>query len=96
MRKRWSTILADDDAFVTSDRPVSIEHHAREVFGVATPGSIVTFPLTPRRLLVMDDRHEQPANQYYPLKRDLVGSMNALIWRGGRLANRSADSRGVG
>lgn len=84
MRKRWSTILADDDVFVTSDRPVSVEHQAREVFGVATPGSIVTFPVTPRRLLVMDDRHEQPANHYYPLKRDLVGSMNALIWRSGR------------
>lgn len=84
MRKRWSTILADDDAFVTSDRPVSIEHQAREACGVATPGSIVTFPLTPRRLLMMDDRHEQPANQYYPLKRNLVGTMNALIWRSGR------------
>jgi len=84
MRKRWSTVLADNDAFVTSDRPMSIEHQAREVFGVATPGSIVTFPLTPRRLLVMDDKHEQPANQYYPLKRDLVGSINALIWRSGR------------
>lgn len=41
--------------------------------------------VTPRRVLVMDDRQEQPANQYYPVKRDLVNAMNVLIWRNGRL-----------
>jgi hypothetical protein len=45
----------------------------------------VIFPLTPRRLLVMDDRHEQPPNLYYPLNRDSVGPLNSLIWRNGRL-----------
>jgi hypothetical protein len=42
------------------------------------------FPLTPRRLLVMDDRHEQQPNQYYPLNRHLLGPVNGLIWRNGR------------
>jgi hypothetical protein len=85
IQKRWCTLLAEDDAFVTSDRPVSVQHQSREVFGVGTPGSIVIFPLTPRRLLVMDDRHEQPPNLYYPLNRDSVGPLNSLIWRNGRL-----------
>lgn len=83
--KRWCTLLADEDAFVTSDCPVSIQHPSRQVFGVATPGSIVVFPLTPRRLLVMDDRQEEPPDQYYPLNRRSLGPMNGLIWRNGRL-----------
>jgi hypothetical protein len=85
IQKRWCTLLAEDDAFVTSDRPVSVQHQSREVFRVGTPGSIVIFPLTPRRLLVMDDRHEESSNQYYPLNEDLIGSLNGLIWRHGRL-----------
>lgn len=85
MEKRWCVLFAEADAFATSDRPVSLQHQRKEVFGVGTPGSIVIFPLTPRRVLVMDDRHEQPANQYYPVKRELVGPLNGLIWRNGRL-----------
>jgi len=84
-QKRWCTLLAEDDAFVTSDRPVSVMHRSREVVGVGTSGSIVIFPLTPRRLLVMDDRHEEPPNHYYPLNEDAIGSLNELIWRNGRL-----------
>jgi hypothetical protein len=45
----------------------------------------VIFPLTPRRVLVMDDRHEQLANQHYPVKLGSVGPLNLLIWRNGRL-----------
>lgn len=84
-QKRWSTLLSDEDAFVTSDRPVSVLHQSREVFGIGTPGSVVIFPITPRRLLVMDDRHEEPPNQYYLLGQDSVGPLNGLIWRNGRL-----------
>ena len=64
---------------MTSDRRVSIQHQSNEVLGVGTSGSIVTFPLTPRRLLVMDDKHEQRPNQHYPLNRDSVGPLNGLI-----------------
>lgn len=85
VRKRWCTLVADEDAFVTSDRPVSVQHPSREIFGIGTVGSIVMFPLTPRRLLVMDDRHEEPPNQYYPLSGEAVGPLNGLIWRNGRL-----------
>ena len=85
IQKRWCTLLAEEDAFVTSDHPVSVQHQSRDVFGVGTPGSIVIFPLTPRRLLVMDDRHEEPPNQYYSLDHNSVGPLNGLIWRNGRL-----------
>lgn len=85
LQKRWCTLLTKQDAFVTSDRPVSIQHQSREVVGFETPGSILVFPLTPRRLLVMDDRHDDPPNRYYPLDQNSIGPLNGLIWRSGRL-----------
>ena len=83
MRKRWSIVFSEVDVFVTSDRPVVLQHQSGEMFGFGTQNAIVTFPLSPRRLLVMDDLHEEPANQYYPLKRSNVGSFNQNIWSNG-------------
>ncbi len=64
LKKRWSVVIAENEHFVTSDRPVGIQHRSREVFGMGTPGAIVTFPLSPTRILMMDDQHQEPANQY--------------------------------
>jgi hypothetical protein len=83
LKKRWSVVLADGEHFITSDRPVAVQHQSREIFGVGTPGAIVSFPLSPTRILVMDDRHQEPANQYYPLKSDNIGVFNYNIWREG-------------
>lgn len=80
--KRWSVVLAEQDTFITSDRPVAVEHQSRRTVGIGTSGAIVTFPLSPTRLLVMDDKHEEPANQYYPLQQSSAGAINLTIWRG--------------
>lgn len=82
LRKRWSVIFSEQDTFITADRPVSVEHQSRQTFGMGTKGAIVTFPLSPTRLLVMDDRHEEPANQYYPLQPSNAGAVNLTIWHG--------------
>ena len=83
MEKRWSMIIADSDAFVTTDKPVGLKHQTRPVFGFRTPGVIVSFPVSPTRLLVMDDMHHEPANQYYPLKPLMSGAFNYHIWTSG-------------
>lgn len=83
LKKRWSVVLAEDNNFITSDRPVSLQHQTRKKFGVGTPGVIVSFPLSPTRILIMDDRHERPANQYYPLMPGNSGVLNFSIWRAG-------------
>lgn len=83
LEKRWSMLMAEEDTFITSDKPVGLQHQEKDVVGVATPNVIITFPVSPRRLLVMDDRHEQPANQYYPLKPHVGALANLLIWRNG-------------
>ena len=83
LKKRWSVVLAEDSHFITSDRPVALQHQNRNTFGFGTPGVIVSFPLSPTRILIMDDRHEEPANQYYLLKPENAGAFNYSIWREG-------------
>ncbi len=67
--KRWSVVVANRDTFVTSDRPVALVHPSRETYGLATEGAMIAFPLSPTRLLMLDDKFDEPANQYYPLSR---------------------------
>jgi len=83
LKKRWSVVIAESEHFITSDRPVGFQHRSREVFGIGTIGAVVSFPLSPTRILVMDDQHQEPANQYYPLKPDNVGAFNYGIWHAG-------------
>lgn len=80
--KRWSVVFSEADTFVTADKPVVLQHQTRERFGFGTDGTIVTFPLSPTRLLVMDDLHDEPANQYYPLAESNVAAFNFTIWHG--------------
>lgn len=80
MRMRWSMLLADTQVFITSDNPVTIVHPSLSFRGLADPETIILFPINPQRILIMDHRHKEPANQYYAL----VGNgtaQNVLIWR---------------
>ena len=77
--KRWSIIFSETDLFITSDHPVSLHHMTSEKFGFGTNGVTIIFPLSPSRLLVMDDSHHEPENQYYPLLNGDVGPFNLNI-----------------
>jgi len=83
LNKRWSIIFADTPAFITSDNPVCKDHLQKEKFGFGTEGTILTLPISPTRLLIMDDNHREPAGQYYPLRADGPGPFNLGIWRNG-------------
>lgn len=83
LKKRWSVVLAENEHFITSDKPVGVQHKSKKVFGVGTTGVVVSFPLSPTRILIMDDQHQEPANQYYPLKPGNVGAFNYSIWHTG-------------
>lgn len=83
MRKRWSIIMTERDVFVTTDKPVVLQYQSLPTFGLGTPDVIVSFPLGPKRLLIMDDMHHEPANQYYPLHESAEGAFNFGIWRNG-------------
>lgn len=81
MEKRWSVVLADYPAFVTTDTPVVLVNEEHTRFGARTPGMKVFFPLTPTRLLVMDDRLDRPSGRYYPLVKDGPAPYNLTVWR---------------
>jgi len=77
---RWSMIVSDTPTFITSDNPVVVIHPSLKFKGLSDPATIVFFPISPRRILVMDHAHNQPANQYYPLQGNGAAE-NLLIWR---------------
>jgi hypothetical protein len=81
LRKRWSIVFTDKPHFITSDKPVILQNFERERFGFGTSGSIISFPLSPTRVLIMDDLHDEPPNQYYPLLPANLGVYNFSIWR---------------
>jgi hypothetical protein len=83
LTKRWSVIVSTKEHFVSSDKPVMLEHQERKEFGFGTPGAMITFPLSPTRILVMDDLHDEPCNQYYALVEKNVGAFNYGIWHTG-------------
>lgn len=83
MKKRWSIVYTEANQFITSDNPVYIGHPEKEVFGFGTEGTIIHFPLSQKRILVMDDLHDEPANQYYPLNSEALGAFNYGIWNQG-------------
>jgi hypothetical protein len=80
MKMRWSIILAEEPTFITTDHPVAVMHQTLEFKGLSDSGTLIFFPLSPTRLLVMDHNHKEPSGQYYPLAAN-PGSMNMLLFR---------------
>jgi Protein of unknown function (DUF4238) len=83
LNKRWSVVFDDRERFITSDKPVAVRHPSQYVFGIGSAGTVVSFPLSPTRVLVMDDLHHEPANQYFKAKPGSSGAFNYGIWSGG-------------
>ena len=83
IKKRWSIVYTESNQFITTDKPVFKQHQEKERFGFGTEGMLISFPISQRRLLVMDDLHAEPANQYYPLKNGALGAFNYDIWNNG-------------
>lgn len=79
MKMRWGIFISDRPAFITSDNPVMIAHPSLQNRGLANPETILTFPLSPTRVLFMDNRHGEGADKYWP--EPDVAAMNGMIWR---------------
>jgi hypothetical protein len=80
MKKRWSVIFSEDPVFMTTDVPVAMFNREREPFGYATPGTTVTFALSPTRVLICDDHKDEPDGQYYPLGPHGAAPANGVAW----------------
>jgi len=81
LSKRWSVIFAEHPIFITSDKPITKAHQTLERFGFGTKGTLVSFPLSPTRVLFMDDNHGEPGNQYYPLNAGDPAALNFTAMR---------------
>jgi hypothetical protein len=82
LKKRWYVVFSSRPAFITTDNPVAVINSKREVFGLATPGTEVLFPLSPTRVLIIDDRSDRPKGLYYPLLDDACcAPFNFLAWQ---------------
>jgi Protein of unknown function (DUF4238) len=84
MLKRWSIVFTEVETFITTDNPVTVNHQKRTTFGLGTEGTLVSFPLSPFRMLVFDDLHEEPVNRYYPLSEGVGAALNFTTWRGAK------------
>lgn len=80
LEKRWSIVFSEEERFITSDKPVVVLHESKKTFGLHTPGIMITFPLSPTRILMIDDDFNQPDNQYYSLRPENTGGINWTIW----------------
>lgn len=80
MRMRWSMLFAEEPVFITSDAPVTFVHPSLRFRGIANPQTSLLFPISPTRLLCMDNLMNEPHNQYYPLQGS-GAAQNLLLWR---------------
>lgn len=64
--RRWGVIFSTEPAFITSDNPVALARGAcrNAKFGVGTAGTLVFFPISPMRFLVIADEWEHPFMHY--------------------------------
>lgn len=80
MKMRWAVVFSETPVFITSDNPVLVGDTINPHRGLKHSEMMVTFPLSPTRMLVMDNRHHEPDAQFYPLRHHPASS-NMLIWR---------------
>lgn len=82
MEKRWSVLYSESKQFITTDNPVIISNRLiGEIknYGLNTKGTTITIPISPTRVLVLDDLFDELHSQYYPLQEDGT-DINILSW----------------
>lgn len=58
--RKWAVFCTEVDSFITSDTPVALHRGACrfDKFGIGTPGTFISFPISPRRFLIIADEWE--------------------------------------
>lgn len=81
LEMRFAMIIAKEPVFITSDNPVTITHPSLKFKGIGDPETMINFPLSPTRMLVLDNHKDEPDGTYYRLKDENPAPLNLLIWR---------------
>jgi hypothetical protein len=74
-KKRWAFLCLNEPRLFTSDFPLVVKHLDRKVFGVGTPGVHMFFPVSPKRMLHMTDREDNP-DGFYPFPSERAAELN--------------------
>ena len=80
MKMRWAICVAEKPVFITSDNPVITLHKDLRFRGFKNPETSVVFPLSPTRVLYMDNRYSEPDGQYYA-ENDTAPCLNIHLMR---------------
>ena len=79
MKMRWGFFCADQPVFITTDNPVVPIHPSLRFKGLKAPETMILFPLSPTRVLFMDNHHNEPDGQ--SCTSGDVPRLNSLLWR---------------
>lgn len=83
MKKKWSIIISEEKKFITSDNPIIIHNNLTNIFGLNTQGTIILFPISPKRLLQLEDYtdvDEKREVTYHPINEEHHSLYNHIIW----------------
>ncbi len=81
IKKKWSVIASEEKVFITSDRPVIISNPTTGLLGIGSKGVIINLPLSPTRLLILEDNinNEEDLTEY-PLNKGHASFFNHPIF----------------
>lgn len=81
IKKKWSIIASEEKVFITSDRPIIISNPETGLLGLESPGVTISLPLSPTRLLLLEDNINNEENlTEYPLNKGHAPFYNRPIW----------------
>jgi hypothetical protein len=83
MKKRWSVVFSESKQFITSDNPLVITNSITNKIdnsGFKEKGTALKLPISPTRVLVLDDLYDEPSSQYYPTSENTAVEINTLSW----------------
>lgn len=75
---RWKLLFADEEAFITSENPVSAYHPTESRWGIGTMGVHVLFPLSPSLMMVMSNEQARHPYILKSINSSGVRSLNAM------------------
>lgn len=77
LQKRWSILVSENSDFITSDFPVYVANSELKKYQIAAKGAIIFFPISPERVLRMDDKNG-PNNTYMKVTKNAALSINIM------------------
>jgi hypothetical protein len=81
LQMRYSMLALDQPGFVTSDNPVTITHPSGTFRGIGDPETIISFPISPTRTLMLDNRQGEIDGGYYISETGNPTIENLAVWR---------------